>query len=302
MLVVLAVTSDISIAEKGRTLGGYRFIPVTQIEDPFITTHFRNYTGLSVASDIEFPILVIPATPPDTLLTLSGDFVFVVASFQYQHAVHSRVAVRLTGRGASRVGKSSQALLSQGVTVLTDFDLGILVELWRKDSALMSAGADFGYVNGLAIDFVRFVEDVIDGNYKYASLVREDDGARGSANLRAAWALNRWAGLSGMGQIGFVDIGTLSNETRWRIAASGSVDFGQRGNAPVGLQLSVDVDRFTPQAADVQTAVGVGFGVYYTGREDLNLGLEAQWSRWPLHGWDTVAYPASYGLALRYFF
>jgi len=180
--------------------------------------------------------------------------------------------------------------------------LGAVVELWRNERVLLSAAADLGYVNGLVIDFVQFAEDIIDGNIENASLVKEDGGTTGDAGIRVAWAWNQWSGLTGLGHVGFANIGSLSDDVLWRFAASGSADFGQRGNAPVGVQLSVDVDRLKPQAADVKTAFGVGAGVYYTGREDLNLGLEVDWSRWPLQDWDTVVYPVSFGVALRYFF
>ena len=304
LCVVIAVSagSAPSNAEKGRTLGGYRFIPVSKIEAPFITTHFRNFTGIAFASNVEFPIIVIPDNPPDTLLALNGDFLFVVANFEYQHAVHPRVALHVQAGGASRVGISSEALLSQGVTALTSGQLGTIFELWRNERVLLSAAADLGYVNGLVIDFVQFATDIIDGNTRNASLVTNDQGARGDAGLRIAWAWNQWSGLTGVGQVGFADIGTLSGDVLWRFAASGSADFGQHGNAPVGVQLSLDVDRLKPQSADIKTAVDIGVGVYYTGREDLNLGLEIDWSRWPLQNWDTVAYPVSFGVALRYYF
>jgi hypothetical protein len=304
LCVAIAVSArpTVSKAEKGRTLGDYRFIPVSKIEAPFITTHFRNFTGIAFASDVNFPIIVIPDNPPDTLLALNGDFLFVVANFEYQHAVHPRVALHLAAGGASRVGISSEALLSQGVTALTSGQLGAVVELWRNESVLLSAAADLGYVNGLVIDFIQFAKDIIDGNTRNASLVREDNGARGDAGLRVAWAWNQWSGLTGVGQVGFADLGSLSDEVLWRFAASGSADFGQRGNAPVGVQLSLDVDHLKPQTADVKTAIGVGVGVYYTGREDLNLGLEIDWTRWPLQDWDTVVYPVALGMALRYFF
>jgi len=289
-------------AETGRTLGDYRFIPVTKIEDPFITTHFRSFTGISFASDVNFPIIVIPDNPPDTLLALSGDFLFVVANFDYQHAVHPRVAIHIMGGGASRVGINSEALLSQGVTALTSFQVGAAVELWRNNRVLLTGAVDVGFAEGVVIDFVQYVQDILIGDYLNASIVKEESGGTADASLRAAWALNQWAGILALGQVGYADIGSLSDDTRWRFAANGSVDFGQRGDYPIGVQLSFDVDRLRPQTADVTTAVGIGFGVYYTGREDLNLGLEMEWSRWPLQGWDTVAYPMSYGLALRYYF
>ena len=289
-------------AETGRTLGDYRFVPVSNIDGPFITTRFSNFTGLAWAGGLNLPLLVIETDPPDTLLALNGNFLFIVAEFRYQHAVHPRVAIALSASGVSRVGTSGQALLSQGVTVLKVIDLGGAVELWRNDRVLLSAVLNVGYVDGLVIDFVKFAEDVIEGNIENAAIINTVDGGTVDGGINAAWALNHWAGITGVAHVGSADVEGLSGELRWRLAAAGTVDFGQRGNAPVGVGLSFDVDHLKPSTVETGTAVGVGLGVHYTGRDDLNLGLELRWSRLPLQGWDTTAYPVSFGLALSYYF
>ena len=46
----------------------------------------------------------------------------------------------------------------------------------------------------------------------------------------------------------------------------------------------------------------VAGGVYYTGREDLNLGLDIRWTHLPLENWDISIYPITFGIALRYYF
>jgi hypothetical protein len=292
-----------SPAETGRTLGGYRFIPVSNTEEPFIVTRFSNYTGLASASGLEFPLLVIEDDPPDTLLALSGNFLFVVAKFEYQHAVHPRVAVRLAGGGLARVGTSASALLSQGVTTLMTIQTGGLFELWRNDSVLLSAFADVGYLDGLVIDFVQFAEDVIDGNTKNASLVVSGAGGFVAGGLRTAWAWSEWSGLTAYGQVGYYNIDEFTtDDAHLRLGAMAGFDFGQRGGSPVGVTLNFDVDRLTPQAFEGETALALGLGVHYTGREDLNLGLETQVSRLPLRDWDEIAYPISFGLALNYYF
>jgi hypothetical protein len=190
------------------------------------------------------------------------------------------------------VGTSGQALLSQGVTVLKVIDLGGTVELWRNDRVLLSAALKFGFIDGLVIDFVKFAEDVIEGNIENATIINTVDGGTVDGGINAAWALNHWAGITGVAHVGSADVEGLSGELRWRLAAAGTV----------GVGLSFDVDHLTPSTVEAGTAVGVGLGVHYTGRDDLNLGLELRWSRLPLQGWDTTAYPVSFGLALSYYF
>lgn len=303
----VAVVLSLAIArtaagESGRSLGGYRFIPVSNVEEPFVTTRFDNFTGLAWASGLEFPLLVIDTDPPDTLLSLGGNFLFVLARFDYRHAVHPRISLVISGSGASRVGTSASALLSQGVTVLTTGRLGAVVEMWRYDRAVVSAALGTTYSDGLIIDFVQFVEDVIDGDYQNAAIVKDASGFSVDGSLRGAWAVNRWAGILAAAGIGYSDVKGLSENLRWRAAVSGTVDFGQRGNAPLGLSLSLDADRLRPQPIQSEYALGIGIGIYYTGREDLNLGLELKGSRLPLENWDKTAYPLSFGATLSYYF
>jgi hypothetical protein len=300
--LLIAVFSGLAAAETGRTLGGYRFVPSASVEDPFITTRFDSYTGMSWANGLQFPLLVIDTEPPDTLLALSGNYLFVVANFEYQNAVHPRVAVRIAGGGVSRIGTSASALLSQGVTATLVIQGGVTVELWRNDIVLLSGHVNGGYVDGMIIDFVQFAEEIIDGNYESASVVRIVDGGSVSGGLRTAWALNEWAGILGVGEIGHSEAEQLGDNFKWRLAAAGSVDFGQRGNAPVGLTLGMELDHLEPKSFSSETEASISLGAYYTGRDDLNLGIEFKKSRLPLRDWDEISYPSSLSLVFSYFF
>lgn len=289
---------------ESRTLKGYRFMPSPMVEAPFVTTHFRNYTGLSFAMDVTFPLLIIEDVIPDTLFALNGNFVFVVADFEYQYAVHPRVALFVEGQGASRVGTTGQALLSQGVTVITGGRGGALVELWRNQQVMISGALAGGYTRTFLIDFVGFAEDILAGDIYNASIIRNVEGGTFDAGLIGAWAINEWAGVTAIGQYGYFggQYQDVSDETRWRVAANGGVDFGQRGGPPVGLQLGFDVNRLHRQFSGDGAAFTLGGGVYYTGRDDFNLGLDVRWMNIPLEDWDFDLDPLSFGIALHYYF
>lgn len=301
VLTVILLCSGTSMAGEGRTLGGYRFIPSLRVEDPFVTHHFQNSTGISIASNVDVPILVY-GTPPDTLLSLSGSVFYVGPTFSYQHVVHHRAAVRISARVTSRVGTSGEALLSQGVSALMDAGLGTTVELWRNQSVLLSGLLDFGFGKALLVDLIGFAEEVVTVGPEEASILTTDNGATTSAGLGAAWAPNGWSGVTVIGQLGYSKIETRDDDMLWRIAGSGSVDFGQNDKAPIALLITMDVDRLRPRPVAGGTAVGVGFGIFYTGREDLNLGIEGQWSHFPQSTHDITINPASFDLVLRYYF
>jgi len=302
LIATLAAAPAWGQAEDGRTLGGYRFIPSTSVQDPFINTQFRSFTGMAWANDIKIHSIYIDTDPPTEIFSVRGDFLFVVAEFKYQLKVHPRIALAVGGGGASRVGTTGTALLSQGVTAATDINLTGLVKIWDNDKVMLSGALYYEYYSGLLLDFVGFAEDIAEGDYLGASLVNELIGSSYDAGLRAAWAVGSWGGVTAVGQLGGTTIDTYEDELRWRVAAGGSVDFGQRGNAPVGLSLEFEYDELGAQLVNGEYSAGIGVGVFYTGREDLNLGVELGGSYIPIRDSDIIVRPMGFGMSIHYFF
>jgi len=108
--------------------------------------------------------------------------------------------------------------------------------------------------------------------------------------------------VSPLARAGYTYSGRVDSKFVWKAAASYSFDFGQRGGGPVGLSATVLADRLKPAARTNSVAYGVGVGIYYTGRDDLNLGSEFTWSRLPLSNRDIVVHPVSFDIVLRYHF
>ena len=112
-------------------LGGHRFIPNSFTRDPFSRTYVRNSLGIGQALDVEFvPQLDIGGG--DTIPGLSGDLLFAVLDFEYQHAVKDWLAVWGKINMIGRLGTDVGAILAQGATVLTGFELGWLIKLLQK--------------------------------------------------------------------------------------------------------------------------------------------------------------------------
>lgn len=300
--VLAACLTSESQAEKGRTLGGYRFIPANQIQSPFITTNFTSVTGVAIASGVDVPFLIINTTPPDTLINLEGDLLFIAAHFGYEYAVDPRVALRLRLNAVSRLGTSGQAMLSQGISVLKGGELGGTVELWRRERMLLSGLLDVRWADALAVDLVQFVEDVVANGPENASIVTTVDGVSITGGVAFAWAANPWSGTTAVLQLGENNLETSADGLLWRLAGTASVDFGQNDKAPIGLLLTLDIDELKPQSENSGTDVGVGLGVFYTGREDFHLGIEAEWSRIRQVTRDVTINPTTFDLVLRYYF
>ena len=302
-LALVGLTISPSSASDARTLGGYRFVPTPQVRDPFITTHVRNMTAVAFDFSVELPPVILPTQPPDTLGSPAGDFVFVIVEFEYQYAFGERATLRGEFFGASRIGTSAQSVVAQGVTALSDVAIGTTVALWRTDRFQLSALADVGFGKVLLLDLVGYVEDIVGGNGNAPSLLQTENRTTVLPGVCAAWAVNGWSGLAGSGQVGSTNGSKTNTNTVWKIGASASVDFGQRNQAPVGLLASVEINSSSIlDGGGTEVSTSVGFGVSYTGREDLNVGVDARWSKIPLEYGDATANPITVSALLRYYF
>jgi len=292
-------------ADGTRELGGYRFVPAPDLDGPFLVTDFSSATGAAIAKGVDVPLLVVPGDPPDTLLTLEGDFVYVLAIARYQQRVSDRLAVRFRGSGTSRVGTSGEALLSQGLSATYGGGVGATVALGGNDRLLCSGLLDFKIAKVLVIDFVRFAQDVVDGQWNDLSLIKTEWRKILSGGLSTAYALNHWSGVVAMGNLGGAIGNTGGASLAWRLAVALSMDLARRrpDGPPIGIVLTgaLDDERFVNETqADLSSKLGLG--VFYTGRPDLALGLDVDWSRVRFAQNDSVAYPFSFSLALRYLF
>lgn len=260
-----------------RTLGGYRFVPSNIIPDPFITTYFQQVTGVGLSYGSEISILVFDQ---DTLLSLNTDVAFVLLEFEYQYAASRRVAFRFRFSGSSRLGTGGEAILTQGVTAITGLEVGTSIALWDNGRTMVSGAADIFHGSTFRIDVAKFVEDFIEFGPDVASLTVSDDGVSLAGGFRLAHAFNEWSGIHALAQ------GAYRNTVRTEdfgviLGVAGSMDFGQRGGTPIGLELAASLDNIRAVESDVKSTMILGGGVFYTGREEFSLGLEIAYNRIP---------------------
>jgi len=214
-----------------------------------------------------------------------------------------RITLRGDVFGASRIGTSAESVVAQGVTALGDMALGTTVMIWRWDRVQLSALADVGYGKALLFDLVGYAKDIVDGDGSAPSLLGTENRTTFLPGVSAAWAINDWSGLTGSGQVGVVKGSETDTNTPWKVGVSASMDFGQRDQAPIGLLASLEVNS-SPilESGGTEVSTAVGLGVFYTGREDLNVGADVRWMKVPLDYGDATANPITVAGVLRYFF
>ena len=303
LVILAAVTFGVAItpatrAETGRTLGGYTYIPSPTVDTPFITHHFTNTVGFATGNVPERPVLIIDTTPPDTLYSLGGSVLFVVVGLNYQHVLTDRLALFAEGAGASRIGTSGSSLLSQGVTAVTAFELGILGELWRRERVLLSGEAGVGWGSTILISIAQMLEDL--STTGTGSLFNQAQGSTIRAALIGAWTLNHWSGLVARAGAGYSFVEELAENVLWDLSLSWNGDLAQRGDTPVGFTAFADANHNLVTTSETGTSYAFGGGIFYTGRPDAAIGMEMEARRIPLP--DDDFWATAVAVTIRYFF
>lgn len=303
-LIMALATAVPARAQSARTLGGHTFIPSGSIRsEPFMTQYFRTQTGAGQAFGFK-EALVIPGV--DTTVVLDGDIAFLSLDGEYQHEFGDWIAVSVAGTGSARIGTDAQALFAQGVTGIYGGALGVKVKLLKSENAMLSVGADLVSSSITGVDILGFIRDVIDNDVPVdsARLVRTVEASTTRISGLGAWAPRPWLGLTGYLGTGWSDVFSTDNRSDPLFAAGGLASFDLRPltRTPIGFTAGGKYDSLVPRGADIANKVwALTFGVAYTGREDLSLGLEYAYMRLPLKSYDADLTVHSIGFNLRYY-
>jgi hypothetical protein len=300
--LLLVLASPGHSQETGRTLGGHTFMPSGQVRsEPFITQHFRERTTGGIASGFVSPVVV-----NDTLTLLEGDIGFLGIDAEYQHAFGEWLALRLRLGGSARVGTSGEALLAQGVSTVYTSGLDATVKLFRWDNAMLSAGLSFGSSQIYGTDILGYLQKAIEDREfpPSDSLVASTESSSAKVSALGAWAPLPWLGLAADVGVGYADLfgGENRSDPLFSGGAVAGLDLGPLAGFPVGFTLAGDYDSVAQQGADVATkAWGLGFGVHYTGRENLDLSLEYGLRHLPLVTYDKDLVLNAASFNIRYY-
>ncbi len=155
-----ASETDQEIVQNRRlpVLKGHRFIPTSTVPDPFVTIYLRSNTGFGFLLDARFPVI----TEADTVGVVEGDIAFALLGFEYQQAIVDFLAVRIGFGGAVRTGTNGGTLLAEGLSARYSFEIGVTGRVFRTESLLLSAVADFSSNKLIAIDPFGFAQRVAD--------------------------------------------------------------------------------------------------------------------------------------------
>lgn len=290
-----------------RTFGGHSFIPSSNVGDPFLGTYIQTLTGGGRALDLQVPVYDLDS---NRIATLSGNIGFFMLGLGYQQRLAKWVVLRATVTGTARLGTNHVALLAEGASAVYGGTFGATFRLVEKQRFLLTAIAETRSNTMYAIDPLRFVRNAIEGGTTDSTtgLLEKGNNWRLVGGVRTAYAFAPWIGITGAAEFGpatrfFADDSGEKNATQLSLGGTVSVDLDPGTHVPIGFVGSVRYESENDRADDiVGRQATFGLGVFYTGRDDLSLGLETAFQRFSQRDLEGHVNAAQVRLVLRYDF
>jgi hypothetical protein len=258
---------------KRPNLAGHTFLSTDLVPDAFVRTYVRNTLGYAQALNVDYPSVVIRG---DTLLTLEGDLVYAILSFEYQQRVKDWIAARLAVGGRTRLGTQASSLVISGVTVNTGLDFGWLARIHQSRTTSLCAAVNVSNQTYTTIDVKQFAEDVIDG-VPDAKLIDDVPTVRSSGGVRFAWAISRPFGLTALLEGSYGESPRRHEADSWEYNLGASVDFdaGAAFGVPLGAALAYWQTSLPVMAAvDAKNTYQTALRLAYNGQPDFLIALD----------------------------
>jgi hypothetical protein len=285
-------------------LNGHNFIPTTNITQvPFITTYFRNTTGLANAFGFDIPIY---DPEGEVIYQVDANITYMMLDLAYQQAVTDWLAFSIQGAGVGRVGTNAESILAQGISALASIQLGGIARIWHNDSAVLSAAASLRQNKLIGVDIIGFAQSIVDtGIIDTSNLFGTIPSTRWKGGLRFAYAPNDLWGV-----LAFVDFGSgdsLAGEeekdTVFEFGGLASLDLNTRTKLPIGFALGYRYTNYPESSGDLIESAGLTtLRIAYTGRREFSIGLEAGYTAAPVVDTEQSLKFGSLMFNIQYFF
>jgi hypothetical protein len=176
-------------------------------------------------------------------------------------------------------------LFAEGLSGISGFSLGGLATLHRDEHHMLTATLDVRRSNLTELTPKDFAEYVgtwgIDSLEHWGEhLLHERRNGRIVGGVRGAWTVRPWLGLSAILEAGPTNLYESGGKLATSFGAGSSIDFRTlKRHWPIGLSLGAGRTSTPSSADDIFGATTVlGWGLYYTGRDEFAVGLDSQTS------------------------
>ena len=256
-----------------RCLNGFRFVPSSVVDEPFINTSFENATGGGMALNLKVPVRNLAG---DTVSTLNGNIGFFLLDFEYQKQIARWLGLRVGVNGIGRLGTSLEALIASGISAAMGGYVGATVPIWTKPNFMVSAVADLKNNKQWDVDPYTYAKDVVDSGYtpdSKAVLLGSERVNRWSFGLRGAWAVKPWMGLSANIEPGGADGDVSGNKSLNTFGALAGFDLQKLWDVPISTSVAYRVRTGSGKSGNISGGYrSAQLGVFYNALSSVLIG------------------------------
>lgn len=270
-------SSEEQPAAGRRELGGHQFLVSHLVEDPFSVTSFGVNLAIGVGQALG-PSLDLTTFPP-TILQESRwyDYATLTNQFDYTLRVIENLSLRAGIVTGLRQGGSEGSALVVGSNLGVSGLLGVKGSVALGDSVRLSLSGQGMYGPRMNLLILQWLIDAYRaGSFAAADLYQDRTALSLAATASTAWGPTAWLGLELNLQYLHTSSHDISGATKDGVAAAGSVEFDAR---PLVHWLALGADFSYRRIGSIGSG-GLAdqdewsWGLYYTGRPDLVLGIE----------------------------
>lgn len=288
LLSATEVRSQESMTVVGRVgeLAGHMFVPSSFMQDPFVRTYLRTALGFGMTPGIDI-------SPPPTIggrpvPGLDANLLYAVFDVEYQHSVRDWLALRGRLSVVGRLANETPALVAQGVTLYSGFELGWLVRIAQSERGTLSGSLQVKNAAATDIYLQRFLEGIADSGEVLPGnkLVATTPILRGGIGLHGSYVLSALTGVTVDAGVDYGEAARREKEEQWFYNLGFAFDFNLRsdGGIPLGFVVGARIGS-APQGAapeDNRSAQNFFGRIAYTGAEDFALGLDVGYQLTPV--------------------
>lgn len=256
-----------------RQLAGHVFFPSLLVNDPFVSTYVAVFTAAGY-DWIDGPGFDLAGNQSGTR---SYRAAAMAQGATFQAGLTDFLAIRFSGAGAVDGGASARSALVVGMVLPISAGAGATLSWRLAPTVRFGVTFDFLYTHSRLIQPLDAIHDsLLAGEVRFSSATEKLDSESLIPGATLAIAPCDAVGLLAFAQYNWTR--QTDGDTRHfnyvNVGASAQLDLLPNLALPVGLLASYRAN--IPFEDEIRFVNNVEGGVFYTGRKDLDLGLDAQ--------------------------
>ncbi len=275
-----APAAEARASSERRVLGGHQFLSSHLVEDPFSVTSFALNFGLGTGEALG-PKLDLSTSPPTLLADskwygyaeLAQQFDFTARVFEYL-SLHAGITSGL------RQGLGNGSGLVVGTSLGVNALLGVKGSVPVGDTLRLSLSAEDSWGPKMNLLILQGIRNAINsGSFESVDVFKDRKATTFASTAAAAWGPTPWLGLVANARYLHAKSADISESSQDGYAAAGVAEFDFRplvGWLPVGLSAAYQRVGSLGGTSGLAEQDMWSWGVFYTGRRDLSLGLEVE--------------------------